>query len=289
MWCHLLLLSPVFGLGLFFIFPWTIAIPSYLVVLAVSFLLYRKIVQSMNAPVVTGREGLLGQVAQVGPGGTLKLHGERWTIEGNGENLPEGEWVRIVGVDGLRVRVQPLDRRDRDEDTAHLLPKSTPTKGWQQMNKLDKPGFSLEQPVKRRGFLKYVLFGFAAMVTAIGTAVPVVSYLWPPRLEGSSAGGRVAVGSTADLPVGKGSVYSVQNRPVIVIHIPDGYRALSAVCTHLGCIVYWDESRHIIACPCHEGYFNINGSVISGPPPRPLPVYRVQVEDDQIFVDSEPV
>jgi membrane protein implicated in regulation of membrane protease activity len=129
MWCHLLLLSPVFGLGLFFIFPWTIAFPSYLVVLAVSFLLYRKIVQSMKEPVVTGREGLLGQVAQLGPAGTLKLHGERWTIEGNGKNLPDGEWVRIVGVDGLRVRVQPLDRRDREADTAHLIAKNGLSKG----------------------------------------------------------------------------------------------------------------------------------------------------------------
>jgi cytochrome b6-f complex iron-sulfur subunit len=145
---------------------------------------------------------------------------------------------------------------------------------------------SLERPVSRRGLFKYVLLAFSAAATAAGTLTPIVAYLWPPRREGSEAGHRVAVASTADLPMGAGQVFSVNNKPVIVIHTEDGFKALSAVCTHLGCIVLWNEQRSVIACPCHEAFFNINGAVISGPPPAPLPVYRVQVEGDQIFVQG---
>jgi cytochrome b6-f complex iron-sulfur subunit len=95
------------------------------------------------------------------------------------------------------------------------------------------------------------------------------------------------VGSTGDLPAGQGAVYSVANKPVIVIHTEDGdYVALSATCTHLGCILFWNAERQVISCPCHEAYFNTAGAVISGPPPSPLEVLRVQVEGDQIYVEG---
>jgi cytochrome b6-f complex iron-sulfur subunit len=145
---------------------------------------------------------------------------------------------------------------------------------------------TLDPSVDRRGFIKYLLLGFSALATAGGVFYPIISYLWPPKAGAGGAGERVAVASTADLPVGQGEVYSVNNKPVIVINTPDGFKALDAVCTHLGCIVFWNEQRQVIACPCHEAYFNTNGAVISGPPPSPLETYRVQVEGDQIYVEG---
>jgi cytochrome b6-f complex iron-sulfur subunit len=148
-------------------------------------------------------------------------------------------------------------------------------------------GGSLEGPVSRRGFVKYALLGFSGLATAVGVATPIVAYLWPPRQGAGGGGERVNVASTADLPAGTGEVFSVANKPVIVIHTPDGdYVALSATCTHLGCILFWDVERQVIACPCHEAYFNTIGDVISGPPPSPLDEYRVQVEGDQIYVEG---
>jgi cytochrome b6-f complex iron-sulfur subunit len=144
----------------------------------------------------------------------------------------------------------------------------------------------LDQPVSRRGLLKYVLLGFSALATAAGTLTPIIAYIWPPKREGSQAGERVAVASTLDLPPGKGAVFSVNNEPVIVINTPDGFKALSAVCTHLACIVFWNEQKGVIACPCHAAFFSTNGAVISGPPPAPLAAYRVQVEGDQIYVEG---
>lgn len=108
MWCHLLLLSPVLGLVLFLILPWTTALPLYLVILALSLFLYAKIMQSMRQPVLTGQEALLGQTAEIEPGGSLKVAGERWLIA-QAEGLAPGQRVRIVGFSGLRLEVQPVD------------------------------------------------------------------------------------------------------------------------------------------------------------------------------------
>jgi cytochrome b6-f complex iron-sulfur subunit len=145
---------------------------------------------------------------------------------------------------------------------------------------------ALDQPISRRGMFKYVLLGISATAAAVGVLTPIIAYLWPPEQAAAASGAPVAVGSTVDLPVGKGQVYSVSNKPVLIIHTADGYHALSATCTHLGCIVAWDEQRQTIACPCHAAYFTVNGDVISGPPPSPLPVYQVQVVGDQIYVEG---
>jgi cytochrome b6-f complex iron-sulfur subunit len=144
----------------------------------------------------------------------------------------------------------------------------------------------LNEPVSRRGLLKYALLGFSALATAGGVLTPIVAYLWPPKQASAAEGGAVNVASTADLPAGTGQVFSVYNKPVLVINTPDGYQALSATCTHLGCILFWNQQRQLIACPCHEAYFNTNGAVVSGPPPAPLPTYRVRVDGDQIYVEG---
>ena len=143
-----------------------------------------------------------------------------------------------------------------------------------------------QPPVGRRGFLKYLLVAFSALVTVGGVAFPVLSYLWPPKVTGSGGAGRVAVADEGELPQGTGQVFSVANKPVIVVHTAEGFKALSAVCTHLGCVVYWDEGREAISCPCHEAYFTVNGAVISGPPPAPLPPLRVEVEQGKVWVEG---
>ena len=53
--------------------------------------------------------------------------------------------------------------------------------------------------------------------------------------------------------------------PAIIIHTKDkGYIALSRVCTHLGCLVNYDQARQIFICPCHNGIYDLEGNVLSG-------------------------
>jgi Rieske Fe-S protein len=81
---------------------------------------------------------------------------------------------------------------------------------------------------------------------------------------------------------------ALAGKPVIVLNSPQGMKAFSAVCTHLGCIVGYDASQSPdIVSPCHNGHFNaINGTVVSGPPPTPLKAYAVAVDKNQIYVQD---
>jgi len=63
--------------------------------------------------------------------------------------------------------------------------------------------------------------------------------------------------------------------------------AISAGCTHLGCIVTWDETQNRFKCPCHDGRFDAEGRVISGPPPAPLKRHKTKIEDGQIFIATD--
>ena len=142
------------------------------------------------------------------------------------------------------------------------------------------------QPPSRRTFIQ-ALVGFSVFATLGGVLTPVIAYLWPPAQRTATKGERVAVGDEKDLPLGQGKVVSAGDKPVIVVHTAQGgVKAYSAVCTHLGCIVTWQQSRGFIQCPCHDGRFNpVTGAVISGPAPRPLPPVQVSIENGKIYVE----
>jgi cytochrome b6-f complex iron-sulfur subunit len=113
----------------------------------------------------------------------------------------------------------------------------------------------------------------------------VLQYLWPSKevIGGSSAGGTTTI-PLEEVPVGGSKTVRFQGKPYVVVRQASGIYAVNAVCTHLGCIVYWDKDKKILACPCHAAYFALNGSVISGPPPAPLPVAQVKVIGNQIIL-----
>jgi len=140
-------------------------------------------------------------------------------------------------------------------------------------------------PVTRRRFLQWLL-GIATAVTAGGVLVPIIGYLWPPGRASVGYTGPTEVGNVNDFPLNSGKVVVVANKPVIVVNTPaGGLKAFSAICTHLGCIVYWHPEKSVIHSPCHDGLFNpVNGNVISGPPPRPLPAYELAVKGDKVYV-----
>ncbi|MEL6813700.1 MAG: Rieske 2Fe-2S domain-containing protein [Cyanobacteria bacterium J06598_3] len=65
--------------------------------------------------------------------------------------------------------------------------------------------------------------------------------------------------------------------------------AISAVCTHLGCIVNWDEASQEFACPCHGSRFDSAGAVTNGPARQSLARQMVVIKDDQVrLLDREP-
>jgi cytochrome b6-f complex iron-sulfur subunit len=146
---------------------------------------------------------------------------------------------------------------------------------------------SQDVTLSRRRLITYLL-GFSVAATLGGVLTPIIGYLWPPARATAGGSGRVEVGTTNDFPAGQGKVVPVNDKAVIVVNTAQGgIKAFSAICTHLGCIVEWDQNRQFILCPCHDGRFNpVNGAVISGPPPAPLGELALTVEGDAVYVSE---
>ncbi len=139
----------------------------------------------------------------------------------------------------------------------------------------------------RRSLIRWLL-GLSVVSTLGGVLTPIIGYLWPPARAQSNRGERTLVGTLDDFPLNSGTVVSVNYEPVIIVNSQaGGIKAYSAICTHLACIVYWHKQRQVIQSPCHDGRFNpLNGSVISGPPPRPLPAYEFEIVDGKVYVGA---
>lgn len=134
----------------------------------------------------------------------------------------------------------------------------------------------------RRAFLK---FFFSLVSTVIGVFTPIVGFLVPPKAGPGGGGGRVLAGTTTEIPVGQAKVVPLGNKPVIVTNTPQGVKAFSGICTHLGCINIWDESRNVILCPCHDGLFSpLTGAVVGGPPPKGLAEIPVTLDGEDIYI-----
>jgi Rieske Fe-S protein len=89
----------------------------------------------------------------------------------------------------------------------------------------------------------------------------------------------------AEIRVNSGRIFRFGSQPGILIRTPAGeLRAFSAVCTHLNCTVQYRDEKQEIWCACHNGVYDLNGKNVSGPPPRPLEEYKVNVKGDQLVV-----
>ena len=133
----------------------------------------------------------------------------------------------------------------------------------------------------RRGFLDWII-GLGSAVTGVALATPVLMYLWPAARGGGVD--RVEVPGAANMQPGQSLMLQVGGKAVIVVRQRDGFKAFDASCTHLGCLVRWDNSSGEFRCPCHAAVFDADGQVVSGPPPAPMPVFAIREIGDQVFV-----
>ena len=153
----------------------------------------------------------------------------------------------------------------------------------------------------RRGMLAGVgVVGLAGVITACGggsssapagsgagTAAAVSTPASAPGSAASQAAGSSpaanALAATSDIPVGSGTIFT---GPKVVVTQPTAgeFKAFSAICTHMGCIV-GQVSNGTIDCPCHGSQYSITtGDVVAGPAPSPLPAERIMVSGGSIFL-----
>jgi cytochrome b6-f complex iron-sulfur subunit len=136
-------------------------------------------------------------------------------------------------------------------------------------------------PPQRRKFLFTMLGGLGALIGA-ASAWPVFRFLSP--IAADDSGDKVIV-ARGDVVGGKAHFFQYQGKPAVVLQpAPGEFVALSAVCTHLGCVVAWQEQANEFLCPCHGGRFSAVGQVLAGPPPSPLETLAVELDGDQLKI-----
>lgn len=149
----------------------------------------------------------------------------------------------------------------------------------------------------RRRFLQGA-FGVLATAGILHIGVPAARFLVGNAFEPTPTQW-VKIGSVKELSSGqvkrinysttvKDAWRDVTRRGTVYVYSPDGgasFVAFDGTCTHLGCIVRWDEGSDHFKCPCHAAVFARNGDVVSGPPPKPLRRLTVKVENDELYAE----
>ncbi len=144
-----------------------------------------------------------------------------------------------------------------------------------------------EEPagINRREF--FMRMGLCSLAVAgAGTALFGYQYLSPNVLYEPSP--VVNAGKPDQFPAD--SVTLDVATGIFVVHAQEGFYALQATCTHLGCLTAWKPESNMIACPCHGSKFRRDGTKIEGPAPRPLPWLRMWMSDDgELMVDRSTI
>jgi menaquinol-cytochrome c reductase iron-sulfur subunit len=150
--------------------------------------------------------------------------------------------------------------------------------------------------LSRRRFLGIATWSIAGFV-GIAMIVPAVAYIIGPALKRNEKQNWVKLGPASKVELNTPTLFkvTVENQTgwitteeelsfYVLSENGRDYIAMSNICTHLGCRVRWIDNQQQFFCPCHNGVFDKEGAVVSGPPPRSLEHYQVKLEDDQLFL-----
>lgn len=155
-----------------------------------------------------------------------------------------------------------------------------------------------ERPSGKTGRRTFMSAFIAAAGSLIGAAIglPAVAYIVGPALQ-KRADTWLQLGAISKVEPGVPTLFKtrvqrqtgwiVEEEEVAAYVLTDdgqNYVALSNICTHLGCRARWIADQGIFFCPCHNGIFDKNGNVVSGPPPRPLDRFETKVEEGVLFI-----
>jgi len=135
--------------------------------------------------------------------------------------------------------------------------------------------------IGRRDFLNQIT-GIALGIAGVGALVVTTKYLSPNVLFEPPTSFRI--GPPDDYPID--SVTYLADQQVYIVRLAGGFFAISAICTHLGCITQFKADLDLIACPCHGSRFDKDGGVVHGPAPRPLQHFAIHLmPDGNLLVD----
>ncbi len=140
----------------------------------------------------------------------------------------------------------------------------------------------------RRGFLTRAILVWVGMIAA-PLIYGILRYLTVPS-DNQGQNPVILAGKLSDIPdFTTGAKLIKFNRKAVFVYknSQNQVKALSAVCTHLGCIVGYQVQDHDFKCNCHGSVFDLDGKNIGGPAPKPLPPYRVEIKDDNVYLHQD--
>ena len=130
-----------------------------------------------------------------------------------------------------------------------------------------------------KNMLAFIPLGGAfAGITAMG-----VRFITPKKHDVTR---RIFTMHLEELPINSSrKITDLRGKDLVLVRTGEHeVKAMSTVCTHLGCTVYWQKDNQEFYCPCHQGRFDKDGNVIAGPPPKPLETYHTEIEDNNVFI-----
>ncbi len=139
---------------------------------------------------------------------------------------------------------------------------------------------------ERRRFLNWCI-GFGLLGWAASILYPVLRYLRPLGDVGAGGPLKLTADELSTLNKSHFVIARAGTRKVIVFEAGGELHALDAKCTHEGCTVQFVPGDSLIWCACHNGKFDLDGRVLSGPPPRPLGKWVVTREGDEVTLTME--
>jgi Rieske Fe-S protein len=145
----------------------------------------------------------------------------------------------------------------------------------------ERPG---RQPIHAGRRWVNVLLGSGIVASVASFLYPAIRYILPAEVAESTSRSVVAA-KVGEIKRNSGKIFKFGSKPALLVHTADDeWKAYTAVCTHLNCTVQYREDLHQIWCACHNGTFDLQGRNVSGPPPRPLDTFQVNVQGEDVIV-----
>ncbi len=140
-----------------------------------------------------------------------------------------------------------------------------------------------ENKLPRRHFLA---LGWSLAVLALfGQAGIALFNFLKPKVKPGGFGNKVIAGQVEEFP--PGTISHVRKGRFYISTLEDGgLLALYHRCTHLGCTVPWRDDEGLFHCPCHNSIYTTTGELVSGPAPRPMDLFPIEIVDGAVVVDT---
>ena len=154
---------------------------------------------------------------------------------------------------------------------------------------------SQDEKVTRRDFMKIAIAGMGGIIAAT-VGIPAIAYIVGPASK-QDANTWIRLGAISKVEMNNPTLFkttidiqtgwiNAQEEVSAYVLTENGqdFVAMSNVCTHLGCRIRWIPDLEGFYCPCHNGVFAKDGTVKSGPPPRPLDQFETKVENGILYI-----